>query len=251
MKQETERKRIMLTVAYDGTAYCGWQVQKNGNTIEGELNRCLSELLGEDIKVIGGSRTDSGVHALGNIAVFDTKSRMPAEKFSYALNQRLPEDIRIQESKEVPADFHPRRCSSRKTYEYRIYNAEFPMPVKRLYSHFTYVPLDENKMREAASFLVGEHDFKSFCSAGTVVESTVRTIFDIQVFREEEEIIIRVTGNGFLYNMVRIMAGTLIEAGRGNIEPCEIKGILEKKDRSCAGPTAPANGLTLCKYEIR
>lgn len=250
MEQEIRSKRIMLTVAYDGTDYCGWQVQKNGNTIEGELNRCLSELLKEDIKVIGGSRTDSGVHALGNIAVFDTKARMPAEKISYALNQRLPDDIRIQESKEVPADFHPRHCHSRKTYEYRIYNAEFPMPVKRLYSYFTYVPLNEKKMQEAAAFLVGEHDFKSFCSAGAVVESTVRTIFDLRVFREGKEIIIRVTGNGFLYNMVRIIAGTLIEAGRGNIEPYEVKQILEQKDRDAAGPTAPASGLTLCQYEI-
>ena len=250
MEQEIRSKRIMLTVAYDGTDYCGWQVQKNGNTIEGELNRCLSELLKEDIRVIGGSRTDSGVHALGNIAVFDTKARMPAEKISYALNQRLPEDIRIQESREVSPDFHPRHCHSRKTYEYRIYNAEFPMPVKRLYSYFTYVPLDEKRMQEAASYFVGEHDFKSFCSAGAVVESTVRTIFDMQICREGKEIVIRVTGNGFLYNMVRIMAGTLIEAGRGNIEPCEIKRILEKKDRKAAGPTAPAEGLTLCRYEI-
>lgn len=250
MDQEIRSKRIMLTVAYDGTDYCGWQVQKNGNTIEGELNRCLSELLKEDIRVIGGSRTDSGVHALGNIAVFDTKARMPAEKISYALNQRLPEDIRIQESREVSPDFHPRHCHSRKTYEYRIYNAEFPMPVKRLYSYFTYVPLDEKRMQEAASYFVGEHDFKSFCSAGAVVESTVRTIFDMQICREGKEIVIRVTGNGFLYNMVRIMAGTLIEAGRGNIEPCEIKRILEKKDRKAAGPTAPAEGLTLCRYEI-
>lgn len=250
MEQEIQSKRIMLTVAYDGTNYCGWQVQKNGNTIEGELNRCLSELLKEDIRVIGGSRTDSGVHALGNIAVFDTKARMPAGKISYALNQRLPEDIRIQESKEAPTDFHPRHCRSRKTYEYRIYNAEFPMPVRRLYSYFTYVPLDEKRMQDAAAYFVGEHDFKSFCSAGAVVETTVRTIFDMQVYREGKEITIRVTGNGFLYNMVRIMAGTLIEVGRGNIEPSEIKRILEQRDRGAAGPTAPAEGLTLCRYEI-
>lgn len=250
MEQETQTKRIMLTVAYDGTNYCGWQVQKNGNTIEGELNRCLSDLLGEDIKVTGGSRTDSGVHALGNIAVFDTKAKMPAGKFSYALNQRLPEDIRIQGSKQVDADFHPRHCFSKKTYEYRIYNAEFPLPVKRFYSYFTYVPLNEKRMQEAASYLVGEHDFKSFCSSGSVVESTVRTIYEARVYREENEIIIRVTGNGFLYNMVRIIAGTLMEAGRGNIEPEEVKRIIEKKDRAYAGPTAPANGLILYQYEI-
>lgn len=244
------RKRVMLTVAYDGTNYCGFQVQPNGRTIEGELNRCLSELLQEEIKVIGASRTDSGVHALGNIAVFDTTARMPAEKFSYALNQRLPEDIRIQKACQVTADFHPRHCDSKKTYEYRIYNAEFPMPVKRLYAHFTYVPLDEKRMQQAAEYLVGEHDFQSFCAAGTVVETTVRTIYKAKVYREGNEIVIRVTGNGFLYNMVRIIAGTLIEVGRGSIEPEQMQEILEKRDRSAAGPTAPACGLTLYRYEF-
>lgn len=247
---ETKVKRVMLTVAYDGTNYCGWQIQPNGATIEGELNRCLSELLGEEIKVIGASRTDSGVHALGNIAVFDTSARMPAEKFAYALNQRLPEDIRIQQACQVPKDFHPRHCDSRKTYEYRIYNAEFPMPVKRLYSYFTYVPLDETRMREAASYLVGEHDFKSFCATSAVVETTVRTVYAVDVCREGKEIVIRITGNGFLYNMVRIIAGTLIEVGRGNMEPEQIKEILEKCDRSAAGPTAPACGLLLYQYEF-
>lgn len=249
-QSEVQKKRVMMTVAYDGTNYCGFQVQQNGKTIEGELNRCLSELLHEDIKVIGASRTDSGVHALGNIVVFDTTARMPAEKFSYALNQRLPEDIRIQKACEVAADFHPRHCSSKKTYEYRIYNAEFPMPVKRLYAHFTYVPLDEKRMQQAAEYLLGEHDFQSFCAAGAVVETTVRTIYEAKVYREGNEIVIRITGNGFLYNMVRIIAGTLIEAGRGNIEPERMKEILEKCDRSFAGPTAPACGLTLYKYEF-
>lgn len=245
-----QKKRVMLTVAYDGTHYCGWQLQPNGPTIEGELNRALTELLGEDIKVTGASRTDSGVHALGNIAVFDTAARMPAEKFSYALNQRLPEDIRVQRACLVESDFHPRRCVSKKTYEYRIYNAEFSMPVKRLYAHFTYVPLDADRMQRAAAVLTGEHDFKSFCAAAAVVESTVRTIHSIEVYRQEREIIIRVTGNGFLYNMVRIIAGTLIEVGKGNIEPERMKEILEKKDRTYAGPTAPACGLTLYKYEF-
>lgn len=243
--------RVMLTVAYDGTNYCGWQLQNNGPTIEGELNKALSELTGEEIKVIGASRTDSGVHALGNIGVFDTAARMPAEKYSYALNQRLPEDIRIQKSEQVEEAFHPRHCNSKKTYEYRIYNAEFPMPVKRLYAHFTYVPLSEARMKEAASYLVGEHDFKSFCATAAVVESTVRTIYEIQVYREEQEIVLRVTGNGFLYNMVRIIAGTLMEVGKGNLEPEKIKEILGKCDRTCAGPTAPACGLTLYKYEFQ
>lgn len=243
-------RRIMLTVAYDGSAYSGFQIQDNALTIEGELNRCLGKLLQEEIKVIGGSRTDAGVHALCNVAVFDTMSRIPGEKISYALNQRLPEDIRIRKSQDVAADFHPRHCESRKTYEYKIINARFPIPTKRLYYYFTYVPLDADKMQEAAAYLVGEHDFKSFCSAGGQAESTVRTIHSLQVMREEEEIIIRVTGNGFLYNMVRIIAGTLMEAGKGIWEPEHIKDILSAKDRAAAGPTAPACGLMLVKYEF-
>lgn len=243
-------KRVMLTIAYDGTAYCGWQVQPGKETIEGVLNRCISELTGETVEVIGASRTDSGVHALGNIAVFDTDSSIPAEKFSYALNQRLPEDIRIQDAGEVDSTFHPRHCESRKTYEYRIYNAPFPLPVKRLYSHFTYVPLDVERMSQGAAFLVGKHDFKSFCSVDTQAQTTVRQIDSIEVRRQDQEIVIRVAGRGFLYNMVRIIAGTLMEVGRGQIPPERVKDILEACDRQAAGPTAPACGLTLVGYEF-
>ena len=250
-RPEKEKKRVRLTVAYDGTNYHGWQIQNNGITIESELNRCLTDLLREPVEVIGASRTDSGVHALGNIAVFDTTSRMPAEKISYALNQRLPEDIRIQKSEQVPQDWHPRRCDSRKTYEYRIYRAQFPMPVKRLYSLFTYYELDVNRMQEAAAYLEGEHDFKSFCQTGAQVESTVRTIYSVEVEEQgENDLVIRVCGNGFLYNMVRIIAGTLLDIGQGKRDPMDIFTILESKDRSAAGPTAPAHGLTLVKYEF-
>lgn len=247
---EQTKKRVRLTVAYDGTNYHGWQIQKNGITIESELNRCLSELLQEPIEVIGASRTDSGVHAMGNIAVFDTVNRMPAEKISYALNQRLPEDISIQKSEEVAADWHPRHCESRKSYEYRIYRGLFPMPVKRLYSLFSYHKYDVNKMREAAAYLEGEHDFKSFCQTGAQVESTVRTIYSVEVLEQGEDLVIRVCGNGFLYNMVRIIAGTLMEIGQGKRDPMDIYKILEAKDRTAAGPTAPAHGLTLIKYEF-
>jgi tRNA pseudouridine38-40 synthase len=243
-------KRIKLVVAYDGTAYNGWQVQPGVRTIEGELNRCLSELLSEDIRVIGASRTDSGVHALCNVAVFDTNTRIPGEKLSYALNQRLPEDIRIQESSEVDRDFHPRHCSSRKTYEYRILNAPFALPTRRLYSYFTYVPLDIELMRQGAACLIGEHDFKSFCSAAAEVESTVRTILDIRIEKTGNEISIRVCGTGFLYNMVRIIAGTLMEIGRGTYPPEHMQEILAAKDRRAAGPTASACGLTLVEYEF-
>lgn len=249
-------KRVMLTVAYDGTNYHGWQIQPNGETVEGVLNRCLSELMGEKIEVIGASRTDSGVHAMGNIAVFDTDTPIPADKISYALNRRLPEDIRVRRSEAVPDSFHPRHCVSRKTYEYRIYCAPFSMPVRRLYTHFTYLPLDVDLMRRAAQYLVGTHDFKSFCSTEAQVETTVRQIETVKVWEEQatgqeqdREIVIRVTGYGFLYNMVRIIAGTLMEAGRGHIAPEQVKRILEAKDRQAAGPTAPACGLTLIGIE--
>ena len=284
-------KRVMLTVSYDGTNYSGWQVQPGRETIEGVLNRCISGLTGESIEVIGASRTDSGVHAMGNVAVFDTESLIPAEKFSYALNQRLPEDIRIQGSEEVPGDFHPRHCVSRKTYEYRIYSAPFAQPVRRLYSHFTYVPLDVERMRQGAAYLVGEHDFKSFCSVDTQAQTTVRRVDSVEVWEEGavgikhaaedvgacsvqgsavvekpcaaggaaagraeaqagREIVIRVAGRGFLYNMVRIMAGTLMEVGRGHMPPERVKDILAACDRQAAGPTAPACGLTLVGYEF-
>ena len=245
-----EKKRVKLIVAYDGTDYHGWQIQNNGKTIESELNRCLTELLGEDIKVIGASRTDAGVHALANVAVFDTESRMPGEKISYALNQRLPEDIRIQKSEEVDNNWHPRYCDSKKTYEYHIYSAEFPMPTKRLYSYFTYHKMDVDKMRQAAAYICGEHDFKSFCQVGAQVETTVRTVYSVDVEQNGHDITIRVCGNGFLYNMVRIIAGTLIEVGMVKRTPESIETVINKCDRSAAGPTAPAYGLILTKYEF-
>lgn len=243
-------RRIKLIVAYDGTNYCGWQFQQNGKSIEGELNRCLSELFLERIAVIGASRTDAGVHALCNIAVFDTSARMPADKIAYAVNQRLPEDIRVQRSEEADPQFHPRHCESIKTYEYRIYRAKFPLPTRRLYTHFTYADLNVLSMREAAAYLTGEHDFKSFCAAGSQAETTVRTVYSVEVREEGSEIVIQVSGGGFLYNMVRIIAGTLMEAGKGAFPPEHIRDILKARDRSAAGPTAPAKGLTLVSYEF-
>lgn len=242
-------KRVKLTVAYDGTNYCGWQVQPNGITVQEVLNQCLSEFTGENIETIGASRTDAGVHALGNVAVFDTEMRMPGDKFSFALNQRLPEDIRIQKSEEVDADFHPRYVKSQKTYEYRILNCRFPIPTERFYSHFTYIPLDVDKMKEAASYLIGEHDFKSFCGTGAQVKTTVRTVKEIQIEKSGDRITIRITGEGFLYNMVRIIAGTLMDIGGGLYPHEKMKEILEAKDRKKAGPTAPARGLTLMKIQ--
>lgn len=242
-------KRVKLIVAYDGTNYCGWQVQPNGVTIEGVLNKALSELLQEDIKVTGASRTDSGVHSLGNVAVFDTETRIPPEKICLAVNQRLPEDIVVQESCQVADDFHPRHCDSTKTYEYRILNRKIPMPTRRLDTYFFYRVLDVELMKKGASYIEGTHDFKSFCSANSPVEDTVRTVYSISVEKTEDIIAIRVRGSGFLYNMVRIIAGTLIQVGLGEIRPEEITGILDAKNRSAAGPTAPACGLTMIGIE--
>lgn len=244
-------KRMKLTIAYDGTNYCGWQIQPNGITIEEVMNKALSKLTGEGIQVIGASRTDSGVHAMGNVAVFDTKTTIPAEKIAMALNQRLPEDIVVVKSEEVPLDFHPRYCDCSKTYEYHIINTKIPIPTERLTNYFVSYTLDFDKMREAASYLVGEHDFASFCNVRTDVESTVRTITALDILTEGNRVTIRITGNGFLYNMVRIIVGTLIRVGRGFYEPKKVKGILEAKDRKAAGVTAPAHGLMLMKIEYK
>ena len=276
-------RRIMLTVAFDGTNYSGWQIQPNKETIEGVLNRELSRLLNEEIKVVGASRTDSGVHAEGAVCVFDTESKIPGDKFSYAINQKLPEDIRIRNSKEVDITFHPRRVNSRKTYRYRIRHDEFPNPLDARYTYHVYTKLDIEAMRRACEFIKGKHDFKSFCSVHTDVDTTVRTVYDVHIDvtpdkkllqmsglmksagesgamrsggesaagRIRPEIIdIYVTGNGFLYNMVRIIAGTLIKVGHGKIKPEEIPAIIEACDREKAGPTAPAKGLTLIGYRM-
>ncbi len=241
--------RVKLTVAYDGTNYCGWQIQPNGVTIEEKINDAVSALFGRPIRVTGASRTDAGVHSLGNVCSFDVETRMPAEKICYALNQRLPEDIVVIDSCEAAADFHPRFSKSRKTYEYRILNRCFPDPTRRLNTYFLYCPLDVEKMGRAAAFLEGEHDFKSFASVHMQSGTSIRTIYSCTVKKEEDIIYIRIIGNGFLYNMVRIIAGTLIQVGRGDIIPEEMDNILRACDRSAAGPTAPAHGLTMVGLE--
>ena len=242
-------RRVKLTVAYDGTDYCGWQVQNNGPTVEGELNRALSELTGKPVTVIGASRTDAGVHGRGNVAVFDTDSPIPPDRIAYALNGKLPEDIVVVKSEEVPGDWHPRHCDSIKTYEYRILNQEMPDPVRRRDTWHVSFDLDVDAMRRAAEYLTGEHDFKSFCSAQSEVENTVRTIYDLTVEKKENLIMITVRGSGFLYNMVRIIAGTLMGVGRGAYPPEAVKEMIEAKNRERAGMTAPPQGLTLVGIE--
>lgn len=242
-------RRIRLTVAYDGTRYAGWQIQPNGLAVQEVLDRSISDLLNTEIRTLGASRTDAGVHALGNVAVFDTCARMPADKFAYALNTRLPEDIRIQRSEEVSPDFHPRFCETVKTYEYRILNRRFPDPTRRLNSLHWYGRLDLEAMRRGAALLVGTHDFKGFAAANPQTRSTVRTIYEARLWKEDDMIRFDITGNGFLYNMVRIITGTLLEIGKGAMGVEQIPEILATGDRAKAGPTARAHGLTL--VEIR
>ena len=242
-------KRVKLVVAYDGTNYCGWQIQDNGVTIQGVLNQYLSELLEEEIKTIGASRTDSGVHALGNVAVFDTNTQMPIGKIAFALNARMPEDIKIQSSVEVDNDFHPRFRKTVKTYEYRILNRTFADPTCRFNTFFYYGRLDFEAMKLAASYLVGNYNFKGFSADNPQTKTTVREIYAADLTKENDIITFRITGNGFLYNMVRIIVGTLLEIGKGSYPPEQVKLIIRKRDRSLAGPTARALGLTLINVE--
>lgn len=242
--------RVLLITAYDGTNYNGSAYQPEAVTIEGMLMKAIKGLTKEDVELIGASRTDAGVHAYGNLFVFDTKSSIPPKKFSYAINSMLPEDIRIIKSLEVEDTFHPRHCNTIKTYQYRIWNDAVMLPTKRLYAWHYSFDLDILKMQKAAHNLEGTHDFTSFCNTATQTPDHVRTIYQINVFRENQEIIIEVKGQGFLYNMVRIIAGTLTMIGRGKGEPEDIVSILKACNRSMAGPTAPANGLCLMKYEF-
>lgn len=237
-------RRIKLVVAYDGTAFHGWQYQPNERTVEGELNKALSEFLKAQIEVVGASRTDAGVHAYGNVAVFDTDSTVPGDRFSFAINRSLPEDLKIARSEEVDLQFHPRYDCHNKTYEYHIITGEV-FPTDRLYAWYTWEEQDVEKMNKAAAYLIGKHDFSSFRAAGCVAKDSIRTIYDANVRREGKEVIISVTGDGFLYNMVRIIAGTLQKVGSGRINPEEMKTIIEAMDRNAAGPTAPPQGLFL------
>lgn len=240
-------RRIVLTIAYDGTAYSGWQAQANAVTVEGTLREALRRLCGEAPETMGASRTDAGVHALGNVVAFDTESPIPAEKFRPALNSFLPDDIRVTESREVDSSFHPRFDAHRKRYEYRIATGTVVSPLRCRYVCGVREELDVAAMDNAAKLFVGTHDYSAFCSAGAQTESKVRTVTACSVYRDGGEIVIGVEGDGFLYNMIRILAGTLMEIGRGAKAPMAMTDILESKDRTKAGPTAPPEGLTLMK----
>ena len=238
-------RRIHLVVEYDGTDYAGWQRQSNAMTVQEQLERAVKRLTGETVCVSGASRTDAGVHALGQSAHFDTESRIPADKFSFALNTLLPPDIRVVKSEEVAADFHSRFSGHGKRYRYLIHAAPHAGALnRRTHAHVIY-PLDVEKMQREALDLVGTHDFAAFAASGSAVKDTVRTIYRADVYRNGSEICLIVEGNGFLYNMVRIIAGTLIGVGSGKLETGAFRRAIESGSRLDLGVTAPAHGLTL------
>ncbi len=241
------KRRIRLTVEYDGTAYAGWQRQLNAVSVQQRLEEALSKLTGEAVTVAGASRTDAGVHALGQVAHFDTVSRIPGEKFSFALNTMLPPDIRVSASREAPPDFHARFDARGKLYRYLIHNhAHAPAIGRNTHAHVAY-PLDEFLMHEEAQGAVGTHDFAAFAASGSIVKDTVRTVYEARVLRNENELELLVRGSGFLYNMVRILAGTLIGVGGGKLAPGAVSRAIESKNRLDLGVTAPACGLTLMR----
>lgn len=241
-------RNIKLTVAYDGTNYHGFQEQRGTGlpTIQEVLEGCLERLTGRRTQVIGAGRTDAGVHARGQVVNFDAAGwPIPAERVPLAMNGLLPADIVVTEAEDVPEDFHARFSARAKTYRYSIWNHRVPSPFHRLYSTFVPVPLDEGAMAAAASVLVGRHDFRCFRAAGAAVKGTVREIYRAEVFREGSLVHFVFHGNGFLYNMVRIMVGTLVQVGMGKEEPGYVGRVLASGHREAAGPTMPPEGLCL------
>lgn len=242
-------KNIKLLVEYDGTNYSGWQKQPSSNirTIQGTVEKCLNKITGEKVEVIGCSRTDAGVHAKGFVANFNIDSKIPGDKFKYVINRLLPEDIIIKDSQEVDVNFHARYSCIGKRYIYNILNKEWPSPIVRNYTYHFRNKLDVESMNKAAQYLIGKHDFTSFKSSGSSVKTSVRTIVDAKLYSVEDLVVFSILGDGFLYNMVRIIVGTLIEVGIGKKKPEDIITILEAKDRRKAGVAAPARGLCLDK----
>lgn len=238
-------RRLKCVVAYDGTDYSGFQVQPEQTTIQGELEAALARITGETIQVYGSGRTDAGVHARGQVIHFDTASNIPLEKWSFVLNNQLPDAIVIRSVEEADPSFHARFDVKCKEYRYCIDNSPVADVFRHRYADHIRFPLDVEAMQRAARHLEGEHDFTSFCSAKTFVEDKVRTVYEVKVERLGDEVWVTCRGNGFLYNMVRIIVGTLVEVGQGKRHPDELRTILLMRDRERAGKTAPAKGLTM------
>lgn len=239
------QRRFKLIVEYDGTDYCGWQRQINGPSVQQALEEALSRLTGESVSVTGSSRTDAGVHARGLCAHFDSATRIPPEKLAFALNTMLPADIRIRESGPAPEGFHARYSTAGKVYRYTFYNGRHDRAIGRQYGAHVPLPLDDKIMHEEAQAILGTHDFAAFAASGSVVKSTVRTIYRASVTRAGDEVTLLILGDGFLYNMVRIIAGTLMEIGAGKRAPGAIAKAIATGNRLALGQTAPARGLTL------
>lgn len=240
-------RNIMLVIEYDGTNYKGWQTQEKYPSIQEEIEKAIMKATGENVILYGSGRTDAKVHALGHVANFHTESKIPGERFRYAINNELPEDIRIISSQEVGLDFHSRFSATHKRYVYRIYNGKVERPLLRNHTCHVKYPLDIDLMTKASAYFVGTHDFKSFRGRRTSIKSTIRTIYSIDIGTKDGIIEITVEGNSFLRNMVRIIVGTLIEVGAGLRDKDQIPEIISKKDRKAAGRTAPAQGLFLEK----
>ncbi|MFC9779083.1 tRNA pseudouridine(38-40) synthase TruA [Paenibacillus chitinolyticus] len=252
-------RNIRITVSYDGTSYSGFQTQPHGNTVQDYLERAIRMLSGETVKITSSGRTDAGVHARAQVINFTTASQIPAERWCLALNSRLPKDIVALRADEVHLSFHARKSAKRKTYSYTIRTARIPDTFQRRYQFHHPNPLDVDAMRDALAAILGTHDFSSFCSVKTVAESRIRTIYDAWIVEETDQMSVETnqpgqlrfyfTGSGFLYNMVRILVGTLIQIGEGKRPAEEMAAILRGRNRALAGPTAEAHGLMLWNVE--
>jgi len=240
---------IRLVIEYDGKDFNGWQKQNDKLNIQGEIERAIEIITGEKVELIASGRTDAGVHALNQIANFKIDKDINIEKLPYALNSQLKKSVRIKTAELVDNEFHSRYHAKKKTYRYVINNSSQGSSIYRNLEYNFPLHLDEKLMQEAIEYFIGEHDFKAFKASGGSTKSSVRTIYNASVRREGERIYIELTGNGFLYNMVRIIAGTLLDVGLGKIKPEEVKEIIESKDRSRAGKTLPPNGLFLVNVD--
>ena len=238
-------RNIKLIIEYDGKSFNGWQKQPNKLNIQGEIEKAIGEITGEEIDLIASGRTDAGVHSLGQTANFKTNSNIQIEKMPFAINSKLKKSIRIKSAEEVDERFHSRYSVKSKKYRYTINNSLHGTALYRDMEYHFPIKLDVEKMKEASKYFEGEHDFKAFKASGTSSKSSVRKIYKAEVTRNEDRVYIELTGNGFLYNMVRIISGTLVDVGIGKIKPEEIKDIIKSKKRENAGKTLPANGLCL------
>ncbi|MGL6106850.1 tRNA pseudouridine(38-40) synthase TruA [Romboutsia sp.] len=241
-------RNIKIVIQYNGQNYCGWQKQPDSLGIQGTVEKSIYEITKEEVKIVGSGRTDAGVHALGQVANFKLDAMIPIDKIPNALNAKLPKDISIIDCTEVKDEFHSRYSAKRKRYRYLINNSPYRNPIYKDISYHVKYELDFEKMCKEAKHLIGEHDFKSFMSSGSSVTDTFREIYDIDLEKQEGMIILEVEGNGFLYNMVRIIVGTLVDIGRGRIQE-SLKKIIDSKERSMCGHTAPAHGLFLKKVD--